>query len=209
LELIGCFELIRFDLRVADSDLISFKAWLDRVTFVAEAVIVAEVKARRHMACLLASTLGLPAPDMIKFELALKGMFRTDLVLGNHGQRKFGLIEFEDAGANSIFRRGTAQYRFWAPRLEHGFGQILDWAWVRADHPHDSVLVSGFGGTITTSAYAVICGRDASLRDDVERKRFRHRGDHLKVEGQPALVLTYDEMIRSMEDHLAAAKTWS
>ncbi len=79
---------------------------------------------------------------------------------------------------------------------------------MRSDHPNDTVLVSGFGGPITTSAYAVICGRDASLRDDVERKRFRHRRDYLKVEGQPALALTYDEMVLTMEDNLATAKTW-
>lgn len=203
------FDSIAFNLKRADIELASFKAWLAAVTFVGETAIVAEIKSRQHMACLLASTLGLPAPDMIKFELAMKGMFRTDLVLGNHGQRRFGLIEFEDAEATSIFRRGTTQYRYWSPRIEHGFSQILDWAWVRADHPNDSVLLSGFGGPITTSAYAVICGRDASLADDVERKRFKHRRDHLKVEGQPALVLTYDEMVRSMEDNLAAAKTWS
>jgi hypothetical protein len=202
------FENIQFDLKLADTELTSFKAWLASVTFVGETAIVAEIEARRHMACLLASTLGLPAPDMIKFQLSLKGMFRTDLVLGNDGQRKFGLIEFEDAEENSIFKRGTAQYRYWAPRIEHGFGQILDWAWVRSDHPNDTVLLAGFGGPITTSAYAVICGRDASLRDDVERKRFRHRRDCLKVEGQPALALTYDEMVLYMQDNLATAKTW-
>jgi hypothetical protein len=161
------FDSIKFDLKLADTELTSFKAWLGGVVFVGETVIVAEIKARRHMACLLASTLGLPAPDMIKFELAMKGMFRTDLVLGNDGQRVFGLIEFEDAEQNSIFKRGTTQYRHWSPRLEHGFGQVLDWAWVRSDHPNDSVLMNGFGGVITTIAYAVICGRDASLLYDV------------------------------------------
>jgi hypothetical protein len=125
---LSSFENIKFDLKLADTELTSFKAWLASVTFVGETAIVAEMKIRRQMACLLASTLGLPAPDMIKFELALKGMFRTDLVLGNNGQRKFGLIEFEDAQENSIFKKGTTQYRYWAPRLEHGFGQILDWA---------------------------------------------------------------------------------
>src|SRR3990167_10291878 len=202
------FDSITFNLTLADSELTSFKAWLTGVTFVGETAIVNEIKARPHMACLLASTLGLQAPDMIKFELALKGMFRTDLVLGNDGTRRFGLIEFEDAEANSIFKKGTAQYRYWSPRIEHGFSQIMDWAWVRADHPGDSVLVNGFGGPITASAYAVICGRDMSLRDDVERKRFAHRRDHLKVEGQTALVLTYDEMVRYMEDNLAVAKPW-
>jgi len=204
----SAFDSIKFNLRIADIELTSFKAWLSGVTFVGEKVIVEEIKSRRHMACLLASTLGLQAPDMIKFELELKGMFRTDLVLGNNGSRRFGLIEFEDAQESSIFKKGTAQYRYWSPKIEHGFSQILDWAWVRADHPNDSVLLAGFGGQITTNAYAVICGRDASLRDDVECKRFKHRRDHMKVEGQPALVLTYDEMVQYMDDNLAVAKTW-
>jgi hypothetical protein len=203
------FDGIKFNLTLADSELTSFKAWLSGVKFVSETIIVNEIKSRPQMACLLASTLGLQAPDMIKFELALKGMFRTDLVLGNHGTRRFGLIEFEDAEENSIFKRGTAQYRYRSARIEHGFSQVIDWAWVRADHPSGSVLVAGFGGPVTASAYAVICGRDASLLDDVERKRFMHRRDHLKVEGQTVLVLTYDEMVRYMDDNLAVAKSWS
>ena len=110
--------------------------------------------------------------------------------------------------ANSVFKAGTRQYRHWSPRIEHGFSQIIDWAWVRSDHPNDSVLVAGFGGRIVTSAYAVVCGRKMSLRDDTEEKRFAHRRASLKVEGQPALVLTYDEMLRHMEDNLSALNSW-
>lgn len=205
----SAFERIKVDLAIADSELSSFKRWLANVTFVDETSIVDQIKSRRQMACLLASTLGLEAPDLIKFELALKGMFRTDLVLGNASSRKFGLVEFEDAKEDSIFKNGTGQYRYWAARIEHGFSQIIDWAWVRQDHPSDSVLLNGFGGPIVTSSYAVICGRDASLRDDVERKRFAHRRASMKVEGHPALVMTYDEMVRAMEDSLAVLKTWS
>lgn len=205
----SAFDSIRFNLTDAGAQLTSFKMWLATQGFVGETAIVDEIKSRPHMACLLASTLGLEAPDLIRFELALKGMFRTDLVLGNNGSRKFGLIEFESALANSIFKNGTSQYRYWAPRIEHGFSQIIDWAWVRQDHPSDTVLVNGFGGLIATSSYAVICGRDASLLDDVERKRFAHRRASLKVEGHPALVMTYDEMVRAMEDSLSVLKTWS
>lgn len=86
------------------------------------------------------------------FELTMKGLFRTDLVLGNGGLRQFGLIEFEGAKANSIFTTGTAGYRRWASRLEHGFGQVLDWAWVRPDHPDDTVLQNTFVGSVSISA---------------------------------------------------------
>jgi hypothetical protein len=199
---------ITFHLPTAASELTSFKAWIGSVGFVGETTIVAEIKSRPQMACLLAASLGLNAPDLIKFELHMKGMFRTDLVLGNDALRQFGLIEFEDAMSNSIFKKGTKQYRYWSPRIEHGFSQVIDWAWVRSDHPNDSVLVSGFGGVITTSAYAVICGRKASLKDVIEEKRFAHRRSSLKVEGHPALVLTYDEMVRQMEGNLSALNSW-
>jgi hypothetical protein len=200
---------ISFDLATAASELASFKAWFATVEFVGETTIVGEIKSRPQMACLLAAGLGLSAPNLIKFELQMKGMFRTDLVLGNDGLRQFGLIEFEDAMSNSIFKKGTKQYRYWSPRIEHGFSQIIDWAWVRSDHPNDSVLVAGFGGRIETSAYAVICGRKMSLKDDTEEKRFAHRRDSLKVDGHPALVLTYDDMVRLMEDNLSALNSWT
>lgn len=202
------FNSIKFDVSVADAELLSFKTWFAGVGFVGEKAIVAEIKARPQMACLLSALLGIPAPDLIKFELQLKGMFRTDLVLGNDSSRQFALIEFEDAEATSIFKPGTKQYRYWAPRIEHGFGQVVDWAWVRSDHPNDATLVAGFGGVIRTSAYAVICGRDASLADSIEWKRLNHRRDSLKIEGHPALVLTYDEMVRQMDENLATLKTW-
>ena len=61
------FDSIKFDLALADAELASFKAWLALKTFVGEKAIVGEIANRRHMACLLASTLGIEAPDLIKF----------------------------------------------------------------------------------------------------------------------------------------------
>jgi Domain of unknown function (DUF4263) len=205
----SAFNAISFNINNADQQLRSFKLWLSSVSFVGETAIVGEIKSRPQMACLLGATLGLQAPDLIKFELALKGMFKTDLVLGNNSTRTFGLVEFEDACCNSIFKKGTKQYRYWAPRIEHGFSQIIDWAWVRSDHPNDTVLINGFGGQISTSSYLVICGRDASLNDDTERKRFAHRRSSMKVEGHPALIMTYDEMVNSMDDNLTVLKSYS
>jgi hypothetical protein len=206
---VSVFTTIVCDLPKAETELASFKAWLGGVSFIGETAIVAEISQRPQMACLLSACLGLAVPNLIKFELQMKGIFRTDLVLGNDGRREFAFIEFEDAETNSIFKNGTKQYRYWAPRIEHGFSQVVDWAWVKSDHPNDSVLVSGFGGPIKATAYAVVCGRSASLKDDVERKRFSHRRSVMKVEGHPALVLTYDEMVGYMEDALATLNTWS
>ena len=136
-------------------------------------------------------------------------MLRTDLVLGNSHFRAFALIEFEDAEGNSIFSGGTRQYRHWSRRLEHGFGQVLDWAWIRSDHPNDTILTSAFGGRITDSAYIVICGRDAGLRDDIERKRFEHRRSEIRIEGKPVRLMTYDDMLKAMEASLETAKSFA
>jgi len=203
------FTSITYSLSTAESELISFKAWLAGRTFFGEAEVVAQIRARAQMCCLLASYAGIRAPDLIRFELTLKGLFRTDLVMGNDHFRQFALIEFEDAEANSLFSGGPRQYRHWSRRLEHGFGQVVDWAWIRNDHPNDTVLAAAFGGPIHDSAYLVVCGRDASLIDDVERKRFEYRRFKTRIEGAPVGFLTYDDMVKGMELSLENAKSFA
>lgn len=56
------------------------------------------------MACLLGSVLNIPVPDLIKFELTMKGIFRTDLALGSDHFRTFALIEFEPAEEKTLFK---------------------------------------------------------------------------------------------------------
>ncbi len=112
----------------ANDELESFKAWLSLRPYFGEREAVVEIRTRPQMACLLAYTITMPAPDLYKFEFTIKGLFRADLVVGNNKSRKFVLVEFEDGNHDSLFRGGRSQYRHWSPRLEHGFGQIIDWA---------------------------------------------------------------------------------
>lgn len=202
------FAPIAYDLAQAETELLSFKTWFAAQGFIGETAIVAEIRARPQMACLLGSVLRIPAPDLIKFELTMKGIYRTDLVLGNDHARAFGLIEFEPAEANTLFKRGTAQYRYWGSPLEHGFGQVIDWDWVRADHPDDTLLENTFGGAIAKSAYAVIAGRDVGIVGPMERKRFEHRRHLVAIGGQHAQIMTYDDMVRRMDETLTTAKTY-
>jgi hypothetical protein len=203
------FVPITYDLSVAEAELTSFKGWFAGKTWVGETEIVTEIRARPQMACLLGSVLNIPAADLIKFELTMKGIFRADLVLGNDGARTFGLIEFEPAEEKTLFsKRGTAQYRYWGPGLEHGFGQVIDWAWVRADRPDDTLLENTFGGPVAKSAYAVIAGRDAGIVGPMERKRFEHRRHLVVVGGSPAQIMTYDDMVKRMDEAVATLKTY-
>ena len=202
------FVPIAYDLTLAETELLSFKTWFAGKGYVGETEIVNEIKARPQMACLLGSVLNIPAPDLIKFELTMKGIFRTDLVLGNDSARAFALIEFEPAEATTLFKRGTGQYRYWGSLLEHGFGQVIDWAWVCDDHPNDTVLENSFGGKIARSAFAVIAGRDDGIVGPMEQRRFDHRRHLVAIGGHHAQIMTYDDMVRRMDESLTTAKTY-
>lgn len=204
------FQPLAWSLARAETELNGFRTWLAGQGFVGETPIVEQIRARSHLCGLLAAIAGFSAPDLIRFELTLKGLFRTDLVLGNDAARQFALVEFEPAEATSLFSgRATQQYRHWSRHLEHGFGQVVDWAWIRSDHPHDIALTNAFGGPVQVSAFLVICGRDAGLRDEMERRRFGHRGGSVRIDGVSARILTYDGMVREMERNLAVAKSFA
>ncbi len=154
------------------------------------------------MACLLAYTILMPSPDLYKFEFAIKGLFRADFVVGNHKSRKFVLVEFEDGMDDSLFKGGTAQYRYWSPRLEHGFGQIIDWAWAKHSHPTDAVFTNSFNGRVSDDCYVVICAR-SPRPGSLEEQRFDFRRS-LKLQGITFQLYTYDDMINAMSDNVAA-----
>src|SRR5262245_24005898 len=96
-----------------------------------ETKIVQELKKRLHAPCIIGCLIaGAKKPDLYKFEITILGTFTADLVIGASNTRRFVFVEFEGGGANSLFGPGgTAQMRDWSHEFEHGFGQLLDWAW--------------------------------------------------------------------------------
>jgi hypothetical protein len=205
------FDLLQYSLAKAEEELDSYEVWFSSVTFVAEAEIVKKIRDRPHMCGLLAASCGIPAPDLIKFELTLSGLFRTDLVLGNHQTRSFVLVEFEGAEEQSLFSNSerAKQYRSFARPLKHGFSQVVDWAWLKSDNPHATTLTNAFGGPIHNSAYLLVCGRDRGMLDDLERRRFEFRRHKTRVDGVSVLTLTYDGMVSALWRDLRVAKSFA
>lgn len=205
------FHALKFSLHAAEQELSTFEAWFATKTFVGEREIVGEISSRHHMCGLLCATAGIPAPDLIKFELTLSGLFRADLALGNDQARQFVLIEFEGAEEHSLFSRHekTRQYRSFAHPLEHGFGQVVDWAWLKSDDPNAIALTNAFGGAISHSVYLLICGRDQGIEDDLERRRFEFRRHGTTVSGVAVTTLTYDDMVKSMRRNLETARSFT
>ncbi len=60
-------------------------------------------------------------------EFDIFGDHVADLAVGDTTRHQYCLIEFEDACESSIFRKASKATPEWAPRLEHGFSQLLDW----------------------------------------------------------------------------------
>jgi hypothetical protein len=199
-------QSIAFDPRIALDELTSFKAWMSARTYFPEGDAVAQIRVRQHMACLFGFSILMPKPDLIQFEFGVRGLFRADLVVGNNASRKFVLVEFEGAEVTSIFKRGTRNYRYWAPQIEHGFGQVIDWGWAKHDNPNDSIMLNAFGGRVVDDGYIVVCGRSPPA-GSIEEKRFDYRRSRLKLEGNTVQFLTYDDMVNAMTDNLDVI-TW-
>jgi hypothetical protein len=160
---------------------------------------VQEIRARPQMACLFAYTMTMPSPDLYKFEFGMKGLFRADFVVGNDRARKFVLVEFEDGESDSLFSGRNATYRRWSPRLEHGLGQVIDWAWAKASHPTDAAFENSFRGRVADDCYVVVCGRHPKTRLEEERLDFRRSLTLGKIKFQ---LYTYDDMVNAMADNL-------
>ena len=196
------FDTIRFDATQASIELASFRIWMTANPWFPERAVVAEIKSRPQMACLFGYTILMPAPDLIKFEFDVKGLFRADLAVGNDKSRKFVLVEFEDGKENSLFKGGTKKYRHWSPRLEHGFGQVLDWGWAKHTHPGDVAFTNSFGGKVLDDCYVVVCGRNPKP-GSLEEERFDFRRTRLHLNGVLLQLYTYDNLLDAMGDNLA------
>ena len=90
-------------------------------------------KSRKHL-CAALGSLGNPHihyADRVASELSLFGDFACDAASGDSETNAYTLIEFEDALENSIFSKCPPgkSMKGWAPHFEHGFSQLVDWAW--------------------------------------------------------------------------------
>ena len=166
-------QTIAFDAATAYEELQTFRAWLSARTCFGETEVVGEIRLRPQMACLLAYTILMPTPDRFQFEFGILGMFRADFLVGNDKARKFVLVEFEDGQADSLFKGGPKQYRHWSRRLEHGFGQVLDWAWARHVSPTNVLYANAFEGKVADICYVVVCGRNPTSLLEEQRLDFR------------------------------------
>lgn len=203
------FETIQLDYHKAESELAELKSFLQSNQTFSETAIIAELKKRLHLSSLIGSLIpGVKKPNRYKFEFSISGVFRADLVVGSSDQRAFVFVEFEDGNRNSLFGPGrTNQLRDWSRRLEHGFGQLIDWAWAIQDGKKTTLFRNAFGCDLAKAEFLLVCGRDSEM-DQAERERFDWRSTNITVAGTRATTLTFDGLFSFLEAQIEAINSF-
>ncbi|NCQ80448.1 MAG: DUF4263 domain-containing protein [Microcystis aeruginosa W13-15] len=141
-------------------------------------------------------------PDLIANEYDIFGDFACDLAIGDSKSKTFLLIEFEDAKPDSLFvTNGKKSTPDWAPRLEHGFSQVLDWFWKLHDMEKTGEYENRFGTRHANIHGLVIVGRDQSLAAR-EKARLKWRQDFTIINSRKVSVITFDQLIRDLRYRL-------
>lgn len=148
----------------------------------------------------LAAYTGSYAPSMVEFdrlntEYTFYGDFRADLLVGDWNRKSYCLIEFEDAKADSIFKKGSRTTKDWSPRFEHGYSQLVDWLWKIDDMKQSTQGRTMFGADTYDFMGMLIIGRDKFLDDkDTDKARLKWRLDKVVVNSQKIACITFDQL---------------
>lgn len=142
--------------------------------------------------------------DRLGLEVRLFGEYVADIVVGDRINNALCFIELEDGRPNSIFtprrRRGTE----WAPRLERGFSQIVDWLWLLDDQQPTLSFAAEFGQRPLDVMALLIVGRDSGV-SLANRPRLTWRSKYVQVAAQRVICCTFDEVARRLQQRLS---TW-
>lgn len=161
-------------------------------------------KKNRHLAAFLGTYIpDIANPDRVANEYDIFGDFACDLAVGDSKSETFLLVEFEDAKQESLFvKNGAKATPEWAPRLEHGFSQVLDWFWKLSDMEKTDEYENRFGARHVAIHGLVVVGREQTLKLR-EKARLKWRQDHTIVHSKKVSVITFDQLARDLKYRLS------
>lgn len=139
--------------------------------------------------------------DNIAWEYDLFGDFTCDFVAAAFQNYKFFFVELQDAKSNSIFCQGKRYTSEWAPSLEEGFSQVVDWAFKIDDSDRSDEFEQRFGTRHLEVSFLIVVGRSSFLKGK-DLKRFQWRRNHIAVDNKQVRCLTYDELLEGMNTFL-------
>lgn len=194
------FDTIQFDWRVFASELDELKTLLDTHTELEENKhILPFFQQRKHLSASLSFIFNIfnSCPvNKIAYEFDLWGKFRCDLVLGCSAIGSYVFIEFEDAKAESIFKKvknkATSEY---SSRFEQGYSQLKDWFYTLDTMQDTADFEALFGSRNLQYEGVLIIGRKSFLRPELdEPNRLRWHITHVIVNSKKISILTLDDL---------------
>lgn len=134
-----------------------------------------------------------PATELA-FEFPFFGDYRADLLVGRKSAGHFCVVEFEDGGTDSVFKKQPSRANpEWAGRFEHGFSQLIDWFFNLDDYKKTHGFAKTFGHGHVSFTGLLVVGRSAGL-DDMKRARLRWRSDKVRVDSHTVICVTFDDL---------------
>ncbi|MBB4952621.1 hypothetical protein H4S14_000663 [Agrobacterium vitis] len=204
------FESLAIDISILENDLNDFEALLKSGSHLKEREqILPFFKKKPHLCAAIGYLNGnIDLPDRWANELQLFGDFACDAASGDSEANAYTLIEFEDANEHSIFSKLASgkTVKHWSPRFEHGFSQMVDWAWrLSTEGSGSSAFRRVFGDSDPVVHFILIIGRDADLTDD-DKARLRWRANNVSFGQYRMSCFTFDAVLGSLRRRLSLAR---
>ncbi len=137
---------------------------------------------------------GIGPATRLAYEFDVFGDYAADLVIGNWETKTFCAIELEDARPNSVLHKTDSRaMKEWGRRLDHGFGQLIDWFFAFDDHRNSAGFTKHFGYGHVEFFGMLLIGRAADLTD-ADRVRLRWRSDRVAINTHKIYCRTYDDL---------------
>lgn len=198
------FESHNFELAQCQQELFELRELLDSSDDLGENDrLLPFFRSHRNLSAFIGSfNIEISRFNLIAFEYDLFGDFRCDLVIGDSERCAYTFVEFEDAGPKSLFvKQGRKATREWSPRLERGFGQIIDWFYKLHDRRNSDDCQARFGKRAIDFTGVLIVGRNQHM-DEGEQLRLAWRREHVVVNSKHISCWTYDELYEILHERL-------
>jgi hypothetical protein len=153
-------------------------------------------KSCRQLAAFIGTVIpGIGPASRLAYEFDVFGNYTADLMIGNPATRTFCAIELEDARPNSILHQSESRAtKEWGRRLEHGFGQLVDWFYSFDDHKGSAEFAKHFGYGYIEFFGMLLIGRSRDLTEH-DQNRLRWRSARVTINTHKIYCLTYDELL--------------
>lgn len=195
---------VAFDLARCRTELDTFRALLDAKANLSERTDLLPLFRRcPHLTAFIGTLFPDIGPaDRLGYEFSILGDFAADIVIGNSRSQVYCAVELEDARPDSLFRKkGARATAEWAPRLEHGFGQLVDWFFAWDDTKGSAGFAKHFGYGHVEFFGLLLIGRSAAISAH-EQTRLRWRSGKVTVNSHKVYCRTYDDVYESLD------RTW-